>query len=374
MARGLSLLIALSCTAVLAPGQVSDELPASQPAPGASGTEALTNTERLEKARALFESGSEEDLIAAQQYLQDVLRVDPTNVEANLIIGEVALERGDGEFARSRFRDILAIEKNNFRANRGLGEVYYRSRMWRQSITYLEIAAKVAPPDKRAETLSVLARCYVQDGNAAKALDTAREAVAADPKNVEALQTLVAVRTKQGNFDQALEESRRLIELIEQSMREKPGDIKLARRGSLVYQTVFEMLSLYHNTLHIPNARGMPTTDPIPGKERDIAQVLMRIGEARSRQVELETRITFNRGVLPYYEKALKLDDKSVAALVGYARALFTVDRIDDAAEQCRKALEIDPDNVDARQLLERLTSAGHEPAAAAAPSSGARP
>ncbi|TWT40974.1 tetratricopeptide repeat protein [Phycisphaerae bacterium RAS1] len=360
------ILIGVFCAAA-AWGQAPGSDPAStQPAGGAADAPAKIDVkDSLQRAQALLESGTEEDLIAAQQFLQDVLRVEPTNADAIIMVGEVALERRDGNVARRYFSDVLKLEENNFRANRGMGELYFRSKMWRQAMRYLETAARVAPPDKRAETLSVLARCYVQDGTVNKALETAQQAVASDAKNVDALQTLTVVRMGQKQFEQALEDGRKLMELVEQKLHDNPADAKLLRQSGQVYQTLVEGLILYHATLHLPNARGEPTTDPIPGKEREIAQVLVRIGEARGRQVVLESRISYLRAVLPYYEKSLKFDDQSVPALLAYARVLLVVERTSDAAEQCRKALEIDPTNVEAQQLLQQIGPAAHEPAAA---------
>ena len=58
---------------------------------------------------------------------------------------------------------------------------------------------------------------------------------------------------------------------------------------------------------------------------------------------------------LPYFEKALKLDDRDVETMAMMTNAHLALGQKEDAIACCRRVTLLDPENGEARDLLEQL-------------------
>jgi tetratricopeptide (TPR) repeat protein len=229
MLRTVPILLVLALSsAVASHGQKAGSRPASMPT--ISDPSLMSPDELVAAAEQLFVNQQVQEAV---ELLEAALKRDPKNLRAMVMVGEYNEALGDLNPARDKYLQVLRVEPENLRANLGLGRVFLaspRGDQAEQAIHYLEIAEKVAPPDRRSEALGLLARAYRGAGSRAKAVQMAQAAVSADPQNFDALQTLIVVRTELGQYDQAAADSQALMALALRLQQDNPNDPLALRR------------------------------------------------------------------------------------------------------------------------------------------------
>lgn len=305
----------------------------------------------LETARQLIAAGGVRD---GSKLLDIVLQRDPKNVDAVIMLAELAEKRGDSHTAREYYQRVLRDIGNDFRANLGLGRAYLNSGVARQAVAYLEQAMKLAPPNQLGETLTLLAKGYRAKGARRMAVETAERATRENPQNFDAWEVLVAARTEAGEFDRAVADAQTLVELTMSAWRADVTQAALLHRLDSAYQLHISTLRQYFRTLHRRNAAGGHTDELLPGREQEAAQVLTLIIQTLLQQATAQS-LRIRHELISYAKKAVEYDPRNPATLVQWALLMREVGMYGEAEKVFASVLEIDPNHSLARQQLQEL-------------------
>lgn len=345
---------AIAAWALLATGAAlaqEGEAPAATQPTLMINPDAMSISALLDTARQCFAGGA----IAQGKKLVDIVRQrDPRNVDAIIMLAELAEMQGDTYTAREHYNHILKEIGNDFRANLGLGRAYLNSGVPRQAVAYLEQAARLAPPDRLGETLTLLAMGYRAKGERRMAIEAAERATRENPQNFDAWQVLVAARAEAGEFDRSVADSQTLVELAMNDWRADVTQVPLLQRLEAAYQLRIATLRQYFRTLHRRSAAGGYTDELLPGREHEAAQVLTQIIQTMLQQVTAQTLRTRHE-LIVYAKKAVEYDPQNPATLVQWALLLREVGLYGEAESAFARALEIDPSHAVARQQLQEL-------------------
>lgn len=352
-------LIAAALLALAAPSFAQSTPPATQPAPEpppsnrpVSEYETMPVADLVARADALL---AERNVAEAESAIGFALLRERNNVTALTIAGELSLLRSDPESARRFFLDAIAVQKNDFRANLGMGTLWVAKRNWRQAREYLAVAASVAPAERAAEVLVLLAQAYGGSSLATLALETAERAVQLAPQNYEARQTLVLLRASAGEFESAITETRPLLELAQAEAAKTPVTSAGLRRLRDAYEIKLTVLRNYQSQRYfVRNPDGTISDRVASGKEADSAAILTQMIDVLALQIELDRRIAYFVG-LTLAERMVELDPNKPAYWLQLGLLRKHTFNPDDAAQAFRRALEIEPDNADARRELDAM-------------------
>ncbi len=330
--------------------------PASQPTQGgasvgASDLENMPVADVIARADALREQG---DAAEAERVIKYALARERNNVTALDVAAEIALLRSDIEGARSAFRQAKGIQPTDFRANLGLGRIWAAKKDWRQARTYLTDAASVAPPDRAAEVLTLLAQAYGGSGLFKLAIETAEKAVQASPQSYDARKTLVLLRTTAGDFESAIAETRPLLELAQSDAAKIPVTVEHLTELRDAYEIKSTVLKNYQSQFFVRNPDGTYSDQIVAGKEADSAAVLTQLIDVIALQIELDRRISFFTGVA-LAERMVKLDPNKATYWIQLGLLRKNTFNNEEAAQAFRRALEIEPANQTARHELDAL-------------------
>jgi tetratricopeptide (TPR) repeat protein len=330
----------------------------SQPGDMPTPQDVLAATERwLEAARQAKARGDTANATALLKQIGNavdaLLNFDPKNVPAKLVAGEAAMLADNPNEARVKFKEVLDLEPANFRANLGLGRFYAMSRMWRQGVKFLQDAEKVAPPDRRGEVLRLQALCLDGQRRSAEAVAVAQRAVEASPQDQEAVQLLIRIRVQAQQFDRALEGAKSYVAATAQARSGQPSDPAALQSLYHALETEQDVLKLYHNSLHKKDARGAPMDDVLPGKEIEVAQLLIQIVECGEDMSKLHTEMEYHESLM-LIRRATELQPKNTRYMLALAALQEATHQTEKAIETYQHILLIadptDPDPAAARQ------------------------
>ncbi len=345
-------------------------------------TEQLLQQVRERKERALANRSnpqSETLLRETLQALAALMQREPGNIEANLLTGEIAMEVSDYDRARTAFKEVLRNEPGNYRANLGTGKIYISNRYWRQALSFLESAEKVAPEASRSEVKRLLAIANAGAGNLEQAIRKADEAVQSNPRDLDALQTRVLVRIESAKLNpeqmtSAIKDADAYLQQAMEGVRQKPWDRQTLSRLNAAYQTMVGppsnpgVLQVYHNSLY--EATREQVSDKLrAGKGPEAAAALVRIAEVLRQQSMLAltlqehdalalaeravaddyapTNVKYLEHLLASYQQVQELTARLVGTDVSKDATLR-----DRAVATCRKILALDPQNEPAGTYL----------------------
>lgn len=341
--------------------------------------ELISGAERLSSVKRFTE---------ALNLMQILLARDPENSEGLLMRSQIAWDAGEPELARTGWLKVRLAQPNEFRANFGLGRMYARTRVWPQARTYLEVAATVAPADRAAETLTLLALAYRGTGRAEEARQALERALQADPGYFDALDTLVTLRTQLQDFDGALADGDRLVSLAEEKAREGRSSRASLEQLDRAYDGKLRVLKERQTSLYARNPDGSPSDKLLPGAGPVAAQTLNAIIDTLWRQSELasilrnfdmvalaEKMVEYQPDVTDHY-LTLGLLQLRCYQYEGARDAFFRalgLDRNNPVAREqaqvaLRKIIELDPTNEAAQSQLNALMSSEQSPAEGGAP------
>lgn len=356
--------------------------PAAAPTtdPPASGegvaVDRLSTQELMIRARAAIK---ERKLRDAQGMFALALGREPDNLEIKLIGAEIAEANNDSENSRRFYREILAVDPAHFEANFRMGRSFNAANWWRQAVFYLEKAARIAPADRLSEVLTQLARGLHGEKRIDEALKAVENAIKQAPDNLEARGLQILIRIDQKQYDQALAAAKALEEIARAAVQNAPNDPDALRKLLDANQLILQSIQYAVAALQQLDSRGLPTDRPLPGKEREIASLLIQATEALTRESAIRQLLAKHDSILPLAERAVQYDPDNLRANVNLAVVYFDTANFERCAEVCRRILELDPQNADARRLLQTLgISTGNDAPAdnppAASPSPPATP
>lgn len=290
---------------------------------------------------------------AVKRFAQ-VYSSDPTNVEAMLQIGEISMLRNDTINGREYFARVIRIEGKNFRANRGMGEFYLLTRYFRQAVPFLEVAVEAAPADRLGETYRMLAAGYYETRYFDKALVTINKAYELMPNNALVADYRTRVLLTMVKLEEARVAASDLIEITRRAVAGKAHDKELVKQHMRAFDLKVDVLTAFHNSLHLKNAKNEVTDQPLPGKEQEIAKVLNEIVETRVGQLPIINTLAL-LDVVPLAQKAIQYSGGNPDYMWTLAKICVEARLFGDAMGLLEKILQVDPQNQKAREALAQL-------------------
>jgi putative PEP-CTERM system TPR-repeat lipoprotein len=153
---------------------------------------------------------AKKDIATARKLFERALELQPTYVPAAMHLAQLDLQEKNPQLARRRLEAILEKDKSNVDALLGLAEMAPGIGATREEqIGWLERARKASPASLQPHL--ILARLYIQAGEAKKALEVAQQAQAARPNNPLVLETLGTTQMAAGQKEQALTTYEKLV-------------------------------------------------------------------------------------------------------------------------------------------------------------------
>ncbi len=239
----------------------------------------------------------------ATEHLQRAIEIDPEHDDAHINLGVALDERGDTRGAIAQFRKALEVNPTNPMAHYDLGIALARQ------------------------------------GRVDEAIGSLRRALDNNP-NLEAAHINLGIALAgRGNVQEAMAHFRTALEI-------RPGD------PAAYYNLGSGWASLGRIDEAIASFRKAVEADP------DHYDAQIRLGIALARKDPDEA--------VAHFREAQRIRPGNPTACYDLGIALAALGRIDDAAAELRKALEIRPDFADARRELQSLSRAGRRGAGSA--------
>jgi putative PEP-CTERM system TPR-repeat lipoprotein len=155
------------------------------------------------------------DLANARKNFEQALGLDRTSIAAAMNLAQLDLTDKKPEAAKQRFKAVLAKDKNNLQAMISLAEIAFAYGDKKESVVWLEQAAKSNPGAYQPRLL--LIGHYLQGGNKGKALTLAQELESAYPNNPEVQDAFGQAQLANGQKDGALRTYQKLATLLPES-------------------------------------------------------------------------------------------------------------------------------------------------------------
>jgi tetratricopeptide (TPR) repeat protein len=142
----------------------------------------------------------------AYQQLEQTITLDPSNLDAQLQLGELQIIGKKYDEAKAIATRIVAANPENARAHAILGDQYAFRQDWQNAIKEFRLAIKLAPG--KIPNYAALGAVYMSSGQLAEAEAVNRRAVEANPRSAEAHMNLGKFEFSQRKFDEAESEMR----------------------------------------------------------------------------------------------------------------------------------------------------------------------
>jgi tetratricopeptide (TPR) repeat protein len=126
----------------------------------------------------------------ARHYLDAVLKVAPSNVDANFLFGIYFAEMTDWAQATSYWEKVLILDPNHLNALLGLSEAFLRDSRPAEAVAYLQRAVQAEPTSWRAHAM--LADADLRQGALEESIKEANRALELGHSQAESVQPLLA--------------------------------------------------------------------------------------------------------------------------------------------------------------------------------------
>lgn len=153
-----------------------------------------------------------QDIPNARKNFERALELRPTFLAAAINLAQLDLRDKNQKAARARLESITEKDKNNVQALVALAEMGPAlGATQKELVEWLERARKANP--QAVQPQAMLARFYLQSGEAKKAVEVAQQAQAASPENPQFIDLLGSAQIAAGQKEQALVTYRKLVKL-----------------------------------------------------------------------------------------------------------------------------------------------------------------
>ncbi|PYT24738.1 MAG: hypothetical protein DMG57_27600 [Acidobacteria bacterium] len=323
---------------------------------------------RLLLGSVLMEQGRQVESIAE---LSEAVRLLPKSAEAHNALGEAYNAFGEPKAARPEFERAAELDPRHAQAHVNLAAILLQQGEVQPAIPHLDQAIRLFGRNSDAAYPHYLrAKIYSEQREAAKAASELQQAVALRPDFAEAWSDLGESRKNLFDSDGALAAFRRAVEL-------NPDDaVAQTRLGSKLLDAheAHEAVSHLEAAVRLDpkdqsalnalqralrqdgqsqkaEATKKRLTELL--RERDKAdQNLVSAIELNNRGANLEKKGDI-RGALEKYRTALELQPEHVGIRINLAVALLKVRHWEEGISQMRQALRRDPGNTELQKALE---------------------
>jgi tetratricopeptide (TPR) repeat protein len=180
--------------------------------------------EHLERGRAYMEEGV---LEKARIELKNALRIEPTDLEARMLLGRISEKLGQWREAAGTYLAIIDADPRHIEARIALGNLYLLGHGYDKAEG--QAAAVLAEAPDHPEALVLRAAVAASEGNMEAAIADARAALAQRPGDPKATAMLAGIHMQQGDSAQART-------LLEQGLARYPNDVGIRLILTQIYQ------------------------------------------------------------------------------------------------------------------------------------------
>ncbi|MHB1213892.1 MAG: XrtA/PEP-CTERM system TPR-repeat protein PrsT [Thiobacillus sp.] len=155
------------------------------------------------------------DFSGARKSFEQALAIDPAFFPAAASLAKLDIRDNKPDAAQKRIERILDKDKNNLQAMMAMAELAALNKQEKDSINWLEKAAKAHPG--AIPPRAILVRHHLANNEPQKALALANEAISANPDNPAALDLLGSVQLAMNDNTSAISTYTRLVQQAGQS-------------------------------------------------------------------------------------------------------------------------------------------------------------
>ena len=194
---------------------LKDYVALAEKAPEPDRVKARINLAKLEMIQGKAEP--------AEAQVDQVLEIDPKNIDAQYLKGRLALARRDGDEAVSRFRAVTEAHPDHLDGYIGLANAHVLDKNYDLALDVLKTALKRAP--NSAKILKGMVRVNILKKDTRAAEENLKQLVSLDPYNIGSIAGLGDFYLSQHRYDEAIAQYR----LIQQNKKgEALGHLKMA--------------------------------------------------------------------------------------------------------------------------------------------------
>lgn len=331
---------------------------------------------RSHKALALARS---KNYVQAIELYDELLGERSDDVEVLFNKADALKWKKDFPGAQLAYRKVLEKDPKNIRSFVGLADVLNRQGDHTQAVEVCDQGLLVDENNPELWVTRAWAWTWLQEYD--KALQDVEQALKTAPDLIvakELLEKIPQLKAEQLLFeaDQALwaEDFAKALTKYEEILQTDPGNIRAQSRKALAYARSGDhdkAIAIYEDLLMSYNG----DTTLLPGLLLDYGNTLKWKGELAKAETAYKNGITRFPNDLPLieglaetlnlegkhkeaielYDRAIAIRSDQVSFWVGKAWALRWLEDFESSREVLRKALEIDPENVSAKQLKDQL-------------------
>lgn len=315
--------------------------------------------DHLHKAESYLKANDQDD---AKRELEAVLAIDPNSAEAYSNLGVIAFSRHDCQTASQRFRKALEIQPSLTKTEALLGICAKRVGDPAARALLEKSFSTLKDKQLRLEAGLELARLYDEQGDAGGTASVMRTLVNLDPDNVDVL--FMAQRVYTELADDTLNKlallapgSARMQQVIAERLVNE-GDLK---RAIDHYQKALQI------DPRVPGVHfelGEAMLESSPGDTNAEAQALKEFesaiavdGDSAKTECQFANIALLHsqpEKALAHFQRALEIDPNEVQAQMGLAK-LLTKDKPQEAIKYLRMAVKADPLNGSAHYRLGQI-------------------
>jgi protein O-GlcNAc transferase len=323
---------------------------------------------RLLLGSVMMENGQRSESIAQ---LTEAVRLRPKSAEAHNALGEAYIAFGEATAARPEFERAVELDPRHAQAHVNLAAILLEQGEAQRAIPHLDQAIRLfGPRPDAADPHYLRAKIYSEERDAAKAVSELQQAVELRPDFAEAWSDLGEARKSLSDDKGALSAFRRAVVL-------SPEDpVAQARIGSQLLDTgaaheavahLDEAVRLDPKNQSALNAlqRALRQDGQLERAEAAKKKLAELIRDRDEGDQKLVTALEINnrgaelekagdvRGALEKYRAAMELLPEHAGIRVNLAVALLKLGNWEEGVSQMRQALRRDPSNTQVQKALE---------------------
>jgi tetratricopeptide (TPR) repeat protein len=304
-----------------------------------------------------------DDREMAKEHYRQALDFSPQHLEANLLLGRMALEDGDLNEAGSHFQRLLDGDEPNSRAAVGMACVHLQRKDYERASKLFEQAISLDPEDPTARVKA--AEFYQRVGQLGRASDLFELQLTYDTGDVEALHGLAAIHYAQEEYKRAAERYRTLIEQPGQAERPdilndlgnclyRSGAFEQAEEQYRKATQLADVPSISYRNLGLVYVR-LDRADEALAALAEYRELEPDDHEIICLMADLLAQAGQTQEALGEYEQYLTRNPNSVLALFGLSECYFRLGHADSAIVGYRRAAAMNPDFAPAQKRLAEL-------------------
>jgi tetratricopeptide (TPR) repeat protein len=259
-----------------------------------------------------------DDLGNAKKYLEKVVKLNPSTIEAYALLASVYSKQRDYTDAATAFNKVIELDPKRADAYFGLGDIYFRMQRWTDAVAALEKG--VSLDSSRKEALFTIGNAYEELRDFAKAADAYEKYLQSNPESPwTGFLRLGNCRMELGQYDQA-------VAALEQAQKAQPQDVNVNYRLAQAYEKagqLKEAQATYENLVALN-----------PADAATYYGLIVRMYDGAGQY----------ESAIEAAKKVIELNPKSEIAVYNLGIMYLKLDRCDEAIETFKQALAIRPD------------------------------